>query len=328
MSKSSGRLSLSVVTCTYSASRTTQLLRLIEALRAQAVTADELIVVVDHNDALLASVRSSLPDVTVVANRHERGLSGGRNTGLDLARGDIVAFIDDDAVPAPGWLDGIAAGYDDPAIMGVGGPVEPAWDGEAPRWFPAEFGWVVGCGYVGLPSASASVRNLIGCNMSFRRAILEPGDTFRIELGRVGLAPVGCEETEFCIRLSRRRPGGVLRYDPQARVRHDVPKNRMTWSYFRSRCYFEGMSKARVARLVGADIALSSERAYVARTLTAGVKRNVFESLRGDAWGFARATAILTGLAATTLGYIACRVQLAFAPSAAAAPPAEAVRQT
>lgn len=323
----SGRRSVSVVVCTYMHARAAQLERLLRSLHSQATDRDQLIVVIDHNDELLAYLGPLFPGVTVIPNRYERGLSGARNTGLDVAGADIVAFIDDDAVPAGDWLDHIAAGYDDPRVIGVGGSVDPAWDGEAPPWFPAEFGWVVGCGYVGLPSRSVSVRNLIGCNMSFRRRALERGATFRVELGRIGLAPVGCEETEFCIRLSRRWPGCVLRFDPRARVDHDVPKSRMTWSYFRARCYFEGMSKARVARLVGANTGLASERTYVARTLTAGVTRNLAQSLRGDAWALARAGAILGGLAATTLGYITGHARLALTLRRTPAPLVEAARR-
>ena len=66
--------------------------------------------------------------------------------------------------------------------------------------------------------------------MSFRRADVVAAGGFRLDLGRVGTRPMGCEETELCIRMSARRPGSVLRYEPAATVRHHVPAQRATWS--------------------------------------------------------------------------------------------------
>ena len=311
MTSSSGKLSLSVVTCTYSPSRTAQLVRLLDALRTQKAPAHEVIVVVDHNPELLLDLRARLPDATITPNVFDRGLSGGRNTGLEHASGDVVVFIDDDAIPEPDWLERINDAYADESVIGAGGQVEPAWEGAVPRWFPGEFGWVVGCGYDGLPKHPSEVRNFIGCNMSFRRLDVAGAGGFRIDLGRIGLAPVGCEETEFCIRLMRNAKGRRLLFDPSARVRHYVPRDRMTWAYFRARCYAEGRSKARVAHLAGASSALSAERSYVVRTLVTGVARNLGRSLRGDGGALLKAFAIIGGLATTATGYAAGRWELA-----------------
>ena len=73
---------------------------------------------------------------------------------------------------------------------------------------------------------------------------------------------MGCEETEFCIRASKKHPNGVFLYDDRAAVSHRVPAARQSFSYFRTRCYSEGLSKAQVTRLVGVGAGLSSERTY------------------------------------------------------------------
>jgi glycosyltransferase involved in cell wall biosynthesis len=267
-------------------------------------------VVVDHDPELLARLRESLSGVSIVPNSHTRGLSGARNSGVDHATGAIVAFIDDDALPAPDLLERLAAGYQDVAVLGVGGAVHPAWELRAPGWFPSEFGWVVGCSYTGMPRMPSSIRNFIGCNMSFRRHVFDTVGGFLTVLGRVDSIPVGCEETEFCIRLSRRFPAGKLLFDPAATVQHTVPAERATWGYFRSRCYSEGRSKAQVARLLGPSQALESERSYAARTLPAGVLKAVLLRFKGDRGGFARAWAIVAGLAITTAGYVVGTLEL------------------
>ena len=149
------------------------------------------------------------------------------------------------------------------------------------------------------------MRNLIGANMSFRRTILNTVGGFRCDIGRIGTRPLGCEETELCIRSRRRWPNGVFLYDPSAQVHHRVPASRASWRYFHARCYAEGLSKALVARASNARNGLASERAYTLRVLPRGMARGVAQALtRGDPAGLGRSAMIATGLAVTTAGYL------------------------
>jgi GT2 family glycosyltransferase len=297
-------LDLSVIICAYSDQRWDDLAAAVTSLRRQTTPPGEIIVVIDHNPALLERARASFPDAVVLANGARRGLSGARNSGVAVARGQIVAFLDDDATAAPDWAAQLLAGYRDPQIIGVGGMIAPLWQQPRPGWFPAEFDWVVGCTYRGTPTSAAPVRNLIGANMSFRREVFAAAGLFRGEIGRVGTHPVGCEETELCIRIGQRWPERTLLYRPEARVFHHVPPLRGRWSYFRARCYGEGISKALVRRFVGARDALSSERSYTLRTLPRGVARGLADGARGDLHGLLRAGAIVAGLAMTTAGFV------------------------
>jgi glucosyl-dolichyl phosphate glucuronosyltransferase len=299
------RWDFSVVICAYTEIRWNDLVQAVESIQSQTVPPREIIVVIDHNPALLERARNQIAGVTVLENGAARGLSGARNTGISVARGEIIAFMDEDAAAAPDWLEKLGAAYSDPRVLGVGGAIVPLWLGGRPAWFPEEFDWVVGCTYRGMPIASAPVRNLIGCNMSFRRRVFEAIGGFRSGIGRIGTRPVGDEETEFCIRASQRWAQGIMLYEPAARVHHRVPEQRANWSYFQSRCYAEGLSKALISRLVGTRDGLASERTYTFRTLPQGVIHGVVDAVLGrDVRGVARASAIVFGLAVTTAGYL------------------------
>jgi glycosyltransferase involved in cell wall biosynthesis len=292
------------VVCTHDLARWPLLVEAIESLKAQTVGPDEILVVVDHNATLEKLARLELDGVRVVANRHHPGLSGARNTGVEDAAHDVVAFLDDDARAEPDWMERLIAVYDDPLVVAAGGAVAPDWESRRPAWFPEEFDWVVGCTYRGLPSVRSSVRNVIGANMSFRRSALELVGGFSDELGRVGADGAGCEETELCIRLVQLDPEATIVFEPAARVSHRVPVERTTLRYFANRCAAEGRSKARVSEHVGAQDALSSERRYVTRTLPIGMAARLGRTLRLDHTGLAQAASMATGAALVAVNYL------------------------
>jgi hypothetical protein len=157
--------------------------------------------------------------------------------------------------------------------------------------------------------------------MSLRREVFTTVGGFLTDVGRVGSWPLGCEETELCIRVRRLIPGSVIVYEPRARVRHRVTQERLRWRYFGARCYSEGLSKAVVARHAGWQAGLASERTYAARTLPRGVARGFADAaLRGEAAGLVRAGAIVAGLSITTFGYAAGRLRR-FTPEPSLGPP-------
>jgi glycosyltransferase involved in cell wall biosynthesis len=303
MRSEEARSTLSVIICCYTMDRWSDLVAAVHEVERQAGDSAEVLVCVDHNDTLLRRASEALPRATVVASAHQRGLSGARNSAVEQASGDILVFLDDDAVPAEGWLRALLEPFASDDVAAVGGAATPAWPDRRPGWFPGEFDWVVGCSYLGQPSQRAQVRNVMGCNMAFRREVFDAGLRFSPAVGRNGNDSGGCEETELCIQLRRLWPESAVVFEPGAVVRHRVPASRTSWAYFARRCYAEGRSKARVSALVGPEDALSSEWDYTRRTLPRGLVRGLRDAVTGEVRGLARSAAIVAGLGITSAGY-------------------------
>jgi glycosyltransferase involved in cell wall biosynthesis len=308
-------IDVSVVICAHTLDRWGDLTEAVASVRDQIPAAHEIIVVIDNNEALRKRAVRELAGAAVLANAMHPGLSGARMTGADHASGTVIAFLDDDAVAAPGWLEALMEAYRDPAVLGAGGPVEPNWRTPRPSWFPDEFHWVVGCAYGGMDVRNGRVRNPIGANMSVRADVLRRVGGFSAHLGRrkLGFSVSGrarivgkaesCEETEFCIRAAVLHPGGFFAYREKARVHHAVPAQRATWRYFVHRCLVEGAAKAALTVLAGSS-GLGTEGRYVREVLPLAVARNLKAALRGEAGAACRAAAIIAGLALTTFSYV------------------------
>lgn len=300
-------IDVTVVICAYTMRRWDEIVLAVRSVEAQQrsglLGAVDLVLVLDHDDELLVRASDRWPDHTVVANTGARGLSGARNTGVALASGDVVAFLDDDAAADPAWLATLVRHFADPTVAGVGGFVRPRWGGPEPDWLPDEFRWVVGCSYRGLPETVAEVRNPIGANMAFRRSALAEAGAFTDGIGRVGTRPLGCEETELSIRIRAR--GHRVLHDPDAVVDHLVTPERTTLGYFLRRCWAEGISKALVVEASGAGAGLSAERRHLTRVLPRAVVDHVITAARGPGrrTAAAQAGALLVGVVATAGGF-------------------------
>jgi glycosyltransferase involved in cell wall biosynthesis len=301
---------VTVVICARSEDRWDDLLAVVTSVKQQTHRPAEIVLVIDHNPKLQRRSTFELPGLKVIPNDNEKGLAGARNAGAAAATSEIVAFLDDETVAAHNWLAALVAAYADPHVLGVGGQVVPAWPTERPGWFPPEFDWVVGCSYRGMPAERTLVRHLMGAIMSLRRRLLVESGGFDVGLSRIGTRPLGCEEIEICIRTERRHPGGVYLYEPRATVRRHVPRSHTTWSYYRSRCYSEGLSKAVVRGLVGLEWRMSSEKPYLRSIIPRAIGRNLGKALRGEPIGIAGAAALTVGVIMTGIGYVVGRIRL------------------
>ena len=193
----------------------------LDSVAAQTGGPYETVLVCDYNDELFARATEAFPDVRVLENRFSKGLSGARNTGVEATTGDIVAFLDDDAMAEPTWLEALSAPFEDPTVFGVGGWVTPRFDQSAP-WFPVSFYWVFGCSYRGLPKDGGTLRNPIGASMALRRSVFLTVGGFTTGLGRIGKTLLGCEETELCIRYQRLNGAERVVHQTSSVVHHRV----------------------------------------------------------------------------------------------------------
>lgn len=307
-----------VVVCVYTEKRWFDIKAAVDSVLDQDVTPLETIVVVDHNERLRERAEREFGPlgVVVVANEKKQGLSGARNTAVELASGEVVVFLDDDAAARPGWLRALLAPYEDPDVIGVGGVAHPKWPDGRPRTLPGaalgdpnatgELDWVVGCTYTGQPTERAEMRNLMGCNMSLRAEVFTRVGGFAEDMGRIGKNPLGCEETELCIRARQayvadgRNPR--ILFEPRAAVDHRVSDDRVSWRYLLRRGWAEGISKAAVSKVVGTGDSLSAESSYTMKVLPAGVIREARER------NAASAVAIVACLGVTTAGYVRGRL--------------------
>jgi glycosyltransferase involved in cell wall biosynthesis len=294
---------VAVVICAYSMDRWSELAAAVRSCAEQTRLPDQVVVVIDHNDELLRRAKAAFENAIVVANRWTQGLSGARNTGVAVATSDTVAFMDDDAVADPEWLANLIAPLRDETVVGSGGWISPRWD-TPPTWFPDEFRWVVGCSYPGLPASNGRVRNPIGANMVIRRHVFARVGGFSSGLGRVGRTPLGCEETELCIRYTERYPDERFVMAREAVVHHLVPAWRLTWRYFLARCWAEGISKAAVSSLVGSAPGLAAERHYMVRLLPRAAVRSLRMLSRHPVSAIGQITAVVAGTACAVAGWL------------------------
>ncbi len=222
-----GRRTISVVVSTYDRAR--HLRRALAGLAVLRHPAFEVIVVDGPSTDDTAEVLAAYAGRIRVARCPEPNLARSRNIGLAIAAGEIVAFIDDDAVPEPDWLDALERGFADPAVGGVGGFIrDHAGVGFQCKVVAADR---LGdnCGYDNLAEAEADgldctpgaarYLSLTGANSAFRRAAL-------VSVGGFDEAyAYFLDETDLCLRLVD--AGWTLTCAPSAEVHHAYAESRI-----------------------------------------------------------------------------------------------------
>jgi hypothetical protein len=296
---------VSVVIAAFSMDRWDATCEAVASVQAQTAPA-EIVLVIDHNPDLLARAADAFGKVTVIPNAGNQGASGARNTGVAASGGELVAFLDDDAVAEPDWLERLVPHFARHEVVGAGGRCYPLWSTSRPRWFPPEFDWAVGASYRGMPEVAEPVRNVWSGNMILRRRVFDQIGGFNEDFGKVGNV-ARPEDTDLCLRAAAVQDGGIWIYEPAAVAGPRVPASRERIGFFLRRCLNEGRGKAELAQLNGAT-ATASERQYTREVLPRGIARGLREAARGDISGAARSLAVTAGLSLAAAGFATGRL--------------------
>jgi glycosyltransferase involved in cell wall biosynthesis len=300
--------SVSVIICAYTEERLVDIREAVASLERQTRQPEEIILAIDNNRALYETVRHEFGEaVNVVLNQAVKGLSATRNAGIAATRGDLIAFLDDDAVAEPDWLERLLGHFDNPRVRAAGGRSVLAWARGRPAWFPEDLDWTVGGSFTWLPLRTAEVANPHGHNMCFRREAFSSVGMFETVLGRHGQGGQGGEERELCLRLADRFPDSQIIYEPAALIRHKVPTMRSRWGYLVKRSYGEGISKVYIQQVsrTYARTPLSTENDYLRYLLLQAVPRRLVRFWR--LVELIQVAAILLSIAAVGIGYIVGR---------------------
>jgi len=239
---------LSVVVCTYN--RSALLERTLKAFADVETDFSVELIVVDNNssDDTGGIVRSSTPGLEAKYTDRclfepVQGLAAARNSGVAASKGDIVAFIDDDAVPCREWLKSIRDFFaHNSSADALGGPIEPNFEIPKPAWLtpPLESYYsILDLGTQVIPFPDKAFP--FGASMAFRRSALSERP-FPEHLGRKGNILLSHEETAVFKGLIAK--GRRIFYHPGMHVHHFIPKERLTEEWILDRLFYEGVSNA------------------------------------------------------------------------------------
>lgn len=231
-------MQVTAAVCTFN--RAQFLNQCLHACAEQKVEFDYEILVVDNNStddtkSVVERVKQINPHIQYVIETNQ-GLSYARNRALSEAKGEIVAFIDDDAIAQPGWLAGIVRPFSEPDVGCVGGKIMLDLPHEVPSWLtPGLYS------FFSQFDGGAEVKEtneVYGCNFAVRRSIALELGGFSVNLGFSGRRVLPGEDIEFCRRL--KSSGYKIMYTPHAVVVHKVDPSRIEKTWFMERTELQG----------------------------------------------------------------------------------------
>ena len=270
----------------------------------------------DGTAAWLVDWAQADPERRRVVTEPVAGLSRARNRGVAEATGDVVLFIDDDALAPRGWVAAhLAAHRRDAATTAVGGPVVLTWPEGRPRWLtPGLEHWYSALDHGDHGDHAGPFPRPdgpYGANMSVRRTALTEAGGFAERLGRRGRSLLSGEEAELWQRLWG--SGGTIVYDPATLVLHRVAATRSTRRWVIRRGWGQGRSNARLGAMTAAGPTAWTDVRGLVWCDARFARRFVGEAVRAlrafDQAEAIEALARATGHAAAALGHITARAR-------------------
>jgi glycosyltransferase involved in cell wall biosynthesis len=306
---------VSIITTAYTLDRFKDITELLDSLAAQSYKNTETLIVAERLPELAEDIKKYIAGkgytkMRVLFNQGEWGSYPSRNLGIGEAKGDIIAFVDDDAVPFPDWVEQTVKVYgEDSSVVGVTGPILPIWQDKSMDWFPRELYWIFSCTYR-LFAERTEVRNGFCTNLSFRREAFDKCGLFKSSLvgegwGKSDWQQPAAQETEFCLR-AKRGTGKRIVYDPGVRVRHKVYGYRLSSRFLARRGYWEGYAKAMLKglyRAIGEEV-LATEYELLRYILFKLLLQTVGHLFRQPATAWRQLWALITVLSGVAGGYL------------------------
>ena len=224
---------VSVIVCTYN--RAESLRETIESLSKQKTDgcSYEVIVVDNNSKDHTKNIAQSFNGKVKYVFESRQGLSYARNTGIREAKGQIIAFTDDDVIVDFNWVSSLYRCFKETKAFAVGGKIERLWNCERPEWLSDEIMGPLIAQDLGTVRKRWDQKNrhMIGANMAFHHHVFEKNGVFREELGRKGDALIGGEDREIFGRIFD--DNVPIFYEPGAVVHHKVEQERLSKDYMR-----------------------------------------------------------------------------------------------
>ncbi len=243
------------------------------------------ILVITEGNKLTSHIESTYMDserVSIVQIQNDKGgISVARNEGFKHAEGDIIAYIDSDAVADENWLHEINKSYNqNNNIISVGGKSKANWLSGKPWYLPEEFLWLVGVTHEGHASHGSIIRNTFGCNMSFKKDVLKSTNGFDMNLGKSHGFNLQGEEPDLGIRLYNKYNTGTY-YNENAVVHHSVEEHQTKLSWLCKRAYLQGITKYMINNKYS-DNSLGTENDYLSFLFLHQIPNYVYSIIHRD----------------------------------------------
>lgn len=173
------------------------------------------------------------------------GLSNARNVGVRECGTEFIAFIDDDAIASPDWLNNILFGFKKFGleVAAIGGRVKPVWEVTPPSWLDESL--VSYLSIIDLGDRCRFINDdewLAGTNIAFRTENIIDIGLFDTNLGRVGNEAILLSNEEINLLKRLRNAGKKIAYIPNAIVYHYISRDRLTREWFRRRAFWQALS--------------------------------------------------------------------------------------
>lgn len=299
-------MKVSVVIAVYSMERFEDFCEAVESVLDQTYEPIEAVLVVDGNERVCERTHAEFDDVdavTIHCNDTNQGLSYSRTRGVEKATGDVIAFLDDDAIAEPDWVEQLVRGYEETDAIAVGGRMVPEWVVGRPPHLPEEFLWLVGANYEQRMEPWTEVRNTLGSNMSFRAEVFEELGGFDEQVGLTADTQIQADETEFAIRMQDAFGQGML-YQPDAVAAHKVFEYRTRPRWLCERAFWQGYSKRVLARASERSID-DDETEFLSHLAFSAVPSRLRQLVRDPSSARAQQLAMLVVLTACVgIGYL------------------------